>query len=97
MDEQYAGELIGTGKELLEGKETENQVLDHPPRFLRCGNYSEPIRTLTVRYQFITHKWNHMIVTLTDKACWSVLPMQIYSWREKQTGSFCLSIYTVLK
>lgn len=52
MDGQYAGEPVSTGNELLEGKETENQVLDQPSH--RCGNYSGPIRTLMVTYQFIT-------------------------------------------
>lgn len=90
MDRQYARELISPGNELLECKEIENQVLDHPSQFLRYGNYSGPIRTLTVRYQFITYKWNHMVIIFIDRACWTIPPMQIYFWKETQTGSFCL-------
>lgn len=60
MEGQYAREIISTGDKLLEGEETENQVLDHSPH--RGGDYSGPIRALTVRSYLITHKWNHMIV-----------------------------------
>lgn len=37
-DGQYAGKVISTGDESLQGKERDSQVVDHHPH--RCRNYS---------------------------------------------------------
>lgn len=90
-DRQYAGKVISTGNELLEGKERENQVLDHYPH--RCGNYSGCVRTSEGKRPVYYPQMKPMTVMLLDKTCWIRPLLQVYFWRDKQTGSFCFLAY----